>query len=165
MESNCYMSTNFTFPKRTRELRKILPRSGKSPVKKNGVHKGDIFVMPVYRSQFEKIVAVKMAQDGGVFKYETIRLPYVPKVRHYTPDFYIPETDIYIEAKGRLTREDRTKMLLIKQQHPECDIRFVFANAKNKLYKNSKTTYSDWCNKHGFDWAEKTVPREWLKNE
>ena len=43
--------------------------------------------MPVYRSQFEKIVAVKMAQDGGVFKYETIRLPYVPKVRHYTPDF------------------------------------------------------------------------------
>ena len=159
------MSTNFAFPKRTRELRKILPRSGKSPVKKNGVHKGDIFVMPVYRSQFEKIVAVKMAQDGGVFKYETIRLPYVPKVRHYTPDFYIPETDIYIEAKGRLTREDRTKMLLIKQQHPECDIRFVFANAKNKLYKNSKTTYSDWCNKHGFDWAEKTVPREWLKNE
>jgi hypothetical protein len=159
------MSTNFTFPKRTRELRKILPRSGKSPVKKNGVHKGDIFVMPVYRSQFEKIVAVKMAQDGGVFKYETIRLPYVPKVRHYTPDFYIPETDIYIEAKGRLTREDRTKMLLIKQQHPECDIRFVFANAKNKLYKSSKTTYSDWCNKHGFDWAEKTVPREWLKNE
>ena len=121
--------------------------------------------MPVYRSQFEKIVAVKMAQDGGVFKYETIRLPYVPKVRHYTQDFYIPETDIYIEAKGRLTREDRTKMLLIKQQHPECDIRFVFANAKNKLYKNSKTTYSDWCNKHGFDWAEKTVPREWLKNE
>ncbi len=159
------MSTNFAFPKRTRELRKILPRSGKSPVKKNGVHKGDIFVMPVYRSQFEKIVAVKMAQDGGVFKYETIRLPYVPKVRHYTPDFYIPETDIYIEAKGRLTREDRTKMLLIKQQHPECDIRFVFANAKNKLYKSSKTTYSDWCNKHGFDWAEKTVPREWLKNE
>ena len=159
------MSTNFAFPKRTRELRKILPRSGKSPVKKNGVHKGDIFVMPVYRSQFEKIVAVKMAQDGGVFKYETIRLPYVPKVRHYTPDFYMPETDIYIEAKGRLTREDRTKMLLIKQQHPECDIRFVFANAKNKLYKNSKTTYSDWCNKHGFDWAEKTVPREWLKNE
>ena len=165
MESNCYMSTNFAFPKRTRELRKIFPRSGKSPVKKNGVHKGDIFVMPVYRSQFEKIVAVKMAQDGGVFKYETIRLPYVPKVRHYTPDFYIPETDIYIEAKGRLTREDRTKMILIKQQHPECDIRFVFANAKNKLYKNSKTTYSDWCNKHGFDWAEKTVPREWLKNE
>ena len=159
------MPTDFTFPKGARDFTKTLPRSGKDIIKKNGIHKGDILVMPVYRSQFEKIVAVKMAQDGGVFKYETIRLPYVPKVRHYTPDFYIPETDIYIEAKGRLTREDRTKMLLIKQQHPECDIRFVFANAKNKLYKNSKTTYSDWCNKHGFDWAEKTVPREWLKNE
>tara|TARA_R100001443_G_scaffold7639_2_gene16977 strand:- start:1470 stop:1835 length:366 start_codon:yes stop_codon:yes gene_type:complete len=121
--------------------------------------------MPVYRSQFEKILAVKMAQEGGKFKYETIRLPYVPKVRHYTPDFYIPETDIYIEAKGRLTREDRSKMILIKQQHPECDIRFVFGNAKNKLYKNSNTTYGDWCNRHGFEWAEKAVPREWLKNE
>jgi hypothetical protein len=121
--------------------------------------------MPVYRSQFEKILAVKMSQEGGKFKYETIRLPYVPKVRHYTPDFYIPETDIYIEAKGRLTREDRSKMLLIKQQHPDCDIRFVFGNAKNKLYKNSNTTYGEWCNKHGFEWAEKAVPREWLKNE
>ena len=31
--------------------------------------------MPVYRSQFEKIVAVKMAQDGVVFKNETKSLP------------------------------------------------------------------------------------------
>ena len=119
--------------------------------------------MPVYRSQFEKIVVVKMAQDGGVFKYETIRLPYVPKVRHYTPDFYIPETDIYIEAKGRLTREDRTKMLLIKQQHPELDIRFLFMNCHQKLYKGSKTSYGQWCGKHNFKWANKTVPLDWLK--
>lgn len=121
--------------------------------------------MPTYRSQFEKVIAVKMSLDGGEFKYETVKLPYVPKVRQYTPDFFIPTTNIYIEAKGRLTREDRTKMLLVKEQHPECDIRFVFQNAKNKLYKNSNTTYGDWCNKHGFEWAEKTVPREWLKNE
>lgn len=165
MESNYYMSSDYTISKRAREFRKTLPRSGKDVNNKNGIHKGDVFVMPVYRSQFEKILAVKMSQEGGKFKYETIRLPYVPKVRHYTPDFYIPETDIYIEAKGRLTREDRSKMLLVKQQHPDCDIRFVFGNANNKLYKNSNTTYGDWCNKHGFEWAEKAVPREWLKNE
>ena len=163
MESNYYMSSDYTISKRAREFRKTLPRSGKDVNNKNGIHKGDVFVMPVYRSQFEKILAVKMSQEGGKFKYETIRLPYVPKVRHYTPDFYIPETDIYIEAKGRLTREDRSKMLLVKQQHPDWDIRFVFGNANNKLYKNSNTTYGDWCNKHGFEWAEKAVPREWLK--
>ena len=120
--------------------------------------------MPMYRSQFEKLVALKIKNDGGNFEYETIRIPYTPKIRHYTPDFYIPETDIYIEAKGQLTQEDRTKMILVKKQCPEYDIRFVFTNCKNKIYIGSSTTYADWCNRHEFYWAEKSVPKEWLKN-
>ena len=68
--------------------------------------------MPMYRSQFEKLVALKIKNDGGNFEYETTRIPYTPKIRHYTPDFYIPETDIYIEAKGQLTKEDRTKIIM-----------------------------------------------------
>ena len=55
-------------------------------------------------------------------------------------------------------------MLLVKKQCPDYDIRFVFANCKNKIYKGSSTTYADWCKRHGFDWAEKAVPKEWLKN-
>ena len=51
--------------------------------------------MPMYRSQFEKLVALKIKNDGGNFEYETIRIPYTPKISHYTPDFYIPETYIY----------------------------------------------------------------------
>ena len=56
-------------------------------------------------------------------------------------------------------------MSLIKKQYPELDIRFVFMNANNKIYKGSKTTYAMWANKHGFEWAEKNIPEEWLKNE
>ena len=52
--------------------------------------------MPMYRSQFEKLVALKIKNDGGNFEYETIRIPYTPKIRHYTPDFYIPETELKI---------------------------------------------------------------------
>ena len=118
-----------------------------------------------YRSNFEVGFASDLIKRGVSFDYEPDSYEYVPNPTTYTPDFYIPETNIYIEAKGQLTREERSKMLLVKQQHPECDIRFVFGNAKNKLYKNSNTTYGDWCNKHGFEWAEKAVPREWLKNE
>ena len=70
--------------------------------------------------------------------------------------------DMEVTAKNDIDLIKRYREIA---QHPECDIRFVFANAKNKLYKSSKTTYGDWCNRHGFDWAEKTVPREWLKNE
>ena len=37
-----------------------------------------------------------------------------------------------------------------------------------KLNKNSTTTYAIWCEKHGFKWASKLVPMEWMnekKNE
>ena len=43
-------------------------------------------------------------------------------------------------------------MALVKQQHKDLDIRFVFMNARNKIYKGSRTTYADWCNKHDFRW-------------
>ncbi len=57
---------------------------------------------------------------------------------------------------------DRTKHLLIKQQHPDKDIRFLF-KVDNKINKASETRYSDWCEKHGFLYAFGEVPEEWLK--
>ena len=116
-----------------------------------------------YRSQFEKRVALNIREQGGKFEYECRRFPYKPRIRNYTPDFYIPETDIYIEAKGRFLSSDRTKMLMIQQQHPDIDIRFLFMNCYQKLYKGSKTSYGQWCGKHNFKWANKIVPLDWLK--
>ncbi len=118
-----------------------------------------------YRSMFEINIAKSLAERGVSFEYETQKLTYIPKPRTYTPDFYLTETNIYVEAKGHLDRADRAKMSLIKKQYPELDIRFVFMNANNKIYKGSKTTYAMWANKHGFEWAEKNIPEEWLKNE
>ena len=57
---------------------------------------------------------------------------------------------------------DRTKHLLIKEQYPDLDIRFLFQNANNLLRKGSKTRYSDWCEKHGFLYAHKEIPNQWL---
>jgi hypothetical protein len=51
---------------------------------------------------------------------------------------------------------------LVKQQHPELDIRFVFTSSKSKISKNSKTTYADWCIKHGFKYSDKIIPDEWF---
>ena len=93
-----------------------------------------------YRSQFEKLVALNIREQGGKFEYETCRFPYRPQVRNYTPDFYIPETDIYIEAKGRFISTDRTKMLMIQQQHPNLDIRFLFMNCFKNFTKEVKQT-------------------------
>ncbi len=115
-----------------------------------------------YRSKFELKVAADLGKRKVDFQYEKISFDYVPKIRNYTPDFYLPESKIYIETKGRLTTNDRVKHLLIKEQHPDLDIRFVFVNANNKISRTSKTTYANWCDRHKFLWAESLVPMEWL---
>ena len=53
-------------------------------------------------------------------------------------------------------------MLAVKKQHPELDIRFIFQR-NNTLTKRSKTTYGDWCDKHGFLWCiYPNLPEDWL---
>jgi len=39
----------------------------------------------------------------------------------------------------------------------------VFSNSKAKINKGSKTSYGDWCNQHGFIYADKEIPEGWLK--
>ena len=115
-----------------------------------------------YRSKFKVKVAADLGKRKVDFQYEKVSFDYVPKIRNYTPDFYLPESKIYIETKGRLTTNDRVKHLLIKEQYPDLDIRFVFVNANNKISRTSKTTYANWCDRHKFLWAESLVPMEWL---
>ena len=116
--------------------------------------------MPKFRSKFEKGLALDLKRSGVSFGYETKRIDYL-KSHYYTPDFILGN-GVILEAKGRFLSSDRAKHLLIKEQHPELDIRFVFMNARNKLNKRSRTTYADWADRHGFLWSEKRIPTEWL---
>ena len=116
-----------------------------------------------FRSQFEANFARNLRERKIASLYEQDKIQYIPKPRTYTPDFYIKEGDFYVETKGRFFATDRTKHLLIKEQHPDIDIRFVFLNAKNRLDKRSRTTYAQWCEKNGFLYSEKRMPEEWMK--
>lgn len=136
----------------------------KASVRRNASMKKSSAGKAGFRSNFELNLARALAERGVTYEYESTKLTYVPKPRTYTPDFYIPETDVYIEAKGHLDKGDRMKMLLIKEQHPDLDIRFVFLRAQNKIYKGSKTTYAAWATKHNFEWAEGSIPEGWCKN-
>ena len=119
-----------------------------------------------YRSGFEHKVADQLSENKTKFEYETTVIDYIkPQTNHtYTIDFTLPN-GILIETKGRWVLEDRKKHLLIKKQHPELDIRFVFQSAKTKIRKGSKTTYADYCDKHGILWAEKEIPKSWLNEK
>lgn len=127
-----------------------------------------------FRSKLELKVSTLLGQRKArqrpvSVEYEPHRLKFQVPVqqRTYTPDFLIKgnKKSFYIEVKGRLTQQDRKKMLLVKEQHPDKIFRFVFATGKNKLYRGSPTTYGDWCDKHGFEWTDlkKGIPDEWFR--
>jgi hypothetical protein len=115
-----------------------------------------------WRSGLEERVAKELKEAGVKYEYETQKIKYrVEEDRTYTPDFILPN-GIIVETKGRFMQADRKKHLLIKKQYPDYDIRFVFQNSRAKLYKGAKSTYGDWCDKHGFLYADKSIPKEWL---
>ena len=119
-----------------------------------------------YRSGLEDKLSKQIKTAGLEVHYETDKIKYQvpPRQAKYTPDFRLPKDGgfFYVEAKGIWDVKDRQKHLLIQEQYPEIDIRFVFSNSNNKLYKGSKSTYASFCDKHRLPWAHKTIPDEWL---
>jgi hypothetical protein len=130
---------------------------------------------PEYRSGLEKTIAAQLDAEGIHFDYEKLKLEYDVPARKakYTPDFKVGS--IVIESKGAFgygpnrfsggdPAKERQKLLLIKAQHPDIDLRIVFQRASTKIYKGSPTTYAKWATDNGFLWADKgTIPPEWIK--
>jgi hypothetical protein len=102
-----------------------------------------------FRSGFEAKTANYLRRLGIEFEYESLKVSYMREAT-YTPDFILPN-GIIIETKGLWTSEDRTKHLLIKEQHP--------------VRKGSKTTYAMWCEKKGLKYCDKTIPKSWLNTK
>lgn len=125
---------------------------------------------PKLRSGFEKRIVKNFQEQSWPYEYEKETLPFtVPqKKRNYKPDFTtITRTGkkLYIEGKGKLDVATREKMELVKAQHPDKDIRIIFQR-DNPIRKGSKTRYSDWARKAGYQYtisANGTIPESWLQ--
>jgi hypothetical protein len=114
-----------------------------------------------FRSKFEAAVAASLNKRGLPFNYEGQALPYKIEAI-YTPDFILPN-GVIVEVKGYLSPEDRRKMLAVKQQHPELDIRFCLQAADTKLSKAPRSlTYAAWCQRHGFPCCQGHIPSSWF---
>lgn len=118
-----------------------------------------------YRSRLEERIADQLDDAGVSFSYENKKLKYTIPARNatYTPDFDLGP--FLIEAKGYFrSAADRQKLVLVKKDNPEADIRLVFQKASNPIYKGSPTTYAKWAEDHGFLWADGgVIPDEWIK--
>lgn len=122
------------------------------------------------RSTLEDKVAEELKKILGtdVSKYyeaETLEYTVPSKTRKYTPDFKLAE-GVFIETKGIWDKEDRDKILLLKEQRPDIMILMLFWNANYKIYPKSKTTYGAFCHANGIQYADikkDGVPKEWIK--
>lgn len=128
-----------------------------------------------YRSNLETLTAKLLDEHNLDYEYETVKLPFFVRVRGgvckacndgdvfqsrtYIPDFVLGPVDgrYYVEAKGILSASERTKFLGILASHPGIKIYFVFGS-NNKLNKHKDVRYSDWCDKHGFEYGIKELP-------
>ena len=116
---------------------------------------------PKYRSNLEKDIANLLEGLGVSFQYESEKLSYTIE-HNYTPDFVLPNY-VYLEAKGYWDAADRRKVLAVKRDNPDIDLRMVFQSPYNTISKKSKTTYAKWCEKHEIPWTSyKDIPIDWL---
>jgi len=139
---------------------RMLAIFSKSKIRQNAIKNG-------WRSGLEEAIASDLKAKRVHYEYEAHTLEYfVPsRTAKYTPDFYITTKSkkiIIIESKGRFLTAERQKMIRVKAQHPDLDIRFVFSRSATTISKKSKTTYGNWATKHGFPYADKLIPESWI---
>ena len=118
-----------------------------------------------FRSGLEVRVAEQLEELGVDYDYEPYSIKYErpAQISKYTPDFLIIINGLLVETKGRFTSQERKKFKLLKEQHPEIDLRFVFSNPNTRIGKKSKTTYGMWCERIGYPYAKELIPTKWLK--
>ena len=114
-----------------------------------------------FRSKLEEKVADLLEGLGVSYEYEPEKLSYTIE-HNYTPDFVLPNY-IYLETKGYWDPADRRKVLAVKRDNPDVDLRMVFQSPFNTISKKGKTTYAQWCEKHDIPWTSfHNIPLEWL---
>lgn len=125
--------------------------------------------MNKYRNGFEKKTGESLELSNTEFSYEKTKIDYTVSGT-YLVDFDIITKSgktIYIETKGNGRSFDhatRRKMIAVKEQHPELDVRIVFYSDGKIGRKRKDGTFmkqSDWAIKYGFKYAIRDIPQEW----
>ncbi len=126
-----------------------------------------------YRNKFEEYTAKALNANKVSFSYEDTKIPYTVHGT-YLVDFKLTTKSgktIFIETKGNGRSFDhatRRKMIAVKEQHPDIDLRIVFYSDGKigpKRKDGSFMRQSDWAKKHGFKYSIKDIPLEWMNEE
>jgi hypothetical protein len=103
------------------------------------------------RSKLEERFESILKEFDVPYEYEVTKIDYIiPESSHtYTVDWTVLNGKL-IETKGYLSdHSERRKYVLLKEQHPDLDLRFVFDNG-NKLCGGTKMSHNKWAEKYNF---------------
>lgn len=132
-----------------------------------------------FRSVAEMRFHDAVAKQGLVFRYEDLaqKVEYVIPSRRekYLSDFFFVKKDggtMFVDIKGEWDAKDREKFFLLKQQHPDMDLRIIFLSDPRTTWigKRGGTSYADICTlgkgtgtwkTFSMPFAYKTMPPSW----
>ena len=140
---------------------------GPRKVKKKPQYNGRTFA-----SAAEIKCATDMDNRGVTWEYEPEKWSWNPPPKKYAVDFKVIRVDgscFYVEYKGYFRTEDKVKMIAIKKQYPERDVRMVFTHPEKPVEgatmrkDGTKLSNAEWATKNGYLYAEKVIPDEWFE--
>lgn len=104
-----------------------------------------------FRSGTEKEICEGMDKVKIPYEYEKHKFTYR---KTYITDLRLMN-GIITEIKGEFDSEDMAKMLAVKRDNPDLEIRFIFCNSKTKIpnIKKYPKTYGEWAEKNGFTYV------------
>ena len=113
-----------------------------------------------HRSKLETQVEQALESQGLSCSYEKNSFVYYRKGR-YTPDFTVDGPyPFHIEVKGYWIASDRTKTLAVIVANPDLRLLVALQRPHDKISKTSKTSYCEWCTKHGIPWSTIPIPTD-----
>lgn len=93
----------------------------------------DFVTKKLYRSLYEVWLARCLYKNNIVFEYEPHS--FFVDGRYYTPDFYVPEKEIYIECKGMWMRKAKHKVKALREKAHLILLPSYFQNRLKKYKK------------------------------
>ena len=89
------------------------------------------------RSSWEVAFAHWLDHFGIAWEYESKKFC-IGKGKYYTPDFYLPDQNEYVELKGWLTDKNKEKIKLFRSMYPDIKLYVFFGEHLGKILQFRK---------------------------
>jgi hypothetical protein len=93
-------------------------------------------------ARYYNYLGIKWEYEPKTFIFENITRGSVS----YTPDFYLPETDQWVEVKGWMDSKSKTKLKRFAEQYPEESKKLILIQEKeyNEIKRKISSFIKDW---------------------